>query len=54
MATEAAGSSKDNINQGHGTTENRADTPIQKVFQLLSLFFSCFVQTVFCVFVFMT
>ncbi|KAG4996167.1 hypothetical protein JHK85_027606 [Glycine max] len=30
MATEAAGSSKDNINQGHGTTENRADTPIQK------------------------
>ncbi|KAG4970525.1 hypothetical protein AAZX31_13G122600 [Glycine max] len=30
MATEAAGSSKDNNNQGHVTTENRADIPKQK------------------------
>ncbi|RDX72732.1 hypothetical protein CR513_47741, partial [Mucuna pruriens] len=30
METESADSSKDNNNQGHGTTENRDDIPIQK------------------------
>lgn len=42
MATEGADSSKDNNNQGDGTTENKADIPIQKVSPLLTIFLCYF------------